>query len=297
MDLHSLHHPTNTQNSRQQSSSSRTDAVHCPAESALRSELERQKGVANQWKRELDKMEQIANQALERLERKKQDKQALKTELASWRTRYNELAQAQMQVLKTKDKDKSTYEQKLAELQEQHHEIKERLIAGGRAVRELEALRNAKAGEEGPEKLLTAARKKLQTTESELASTRKRLQVAENELAASKDKLRTSQLDLTTSKDKLRTSQLELTASKDKLRAAQLELAPTREKLRAAAKDCSHKTDKLAACVDMLMRAEQVLHTCSQLHESSHLSAALVETTQNFSKFRKSLDCGAQTAF
>lgn len=283
MDLHSLHHPTNTQNSRQQSSSSRTDAVHCPAESALRSELERQKGVANEWKRELDKMEQIANQALERLERKKQDKQALKTELASWRTRYNELAQAQMQVLKTKDKDKSAYEQKLAELQDQHHEIKERLIAGGRAVRELEALRNAKAGEEGPEKLLTAARKKLQTAESELASTRKRLQAAESELTAFKDKLRTSQL--------------ELAASKDKLRAAQLELAPTREKLRAAAKDCSHKTDKLAACVDMLMRAEQVLHTCSQLHESSQLSAALVETTQNFSKFRKSLDCGAQTAF
>ena len=274
MDLHSLHHPTNTQNSRQHSSS-RTDAApdHCPAESALRSELERQKGVANEWKRELGKMEQIANQALERLERKKLDKQALKKELASWRARYNELAQAQMQALKTKDKDKSTYEQKLAELQVQHDEIKERLIAGGRAVRELQALRNAKKPAAGEEAELLTARKKLQAAEGELASTRKRLQAAEGELAASRDKLRTTQL----------------------------ELAPTREKLRAAAKDCSHKTDKLAACVDMLMRAEQVLHTCSQLHaksnEYSQLSAALVETTQNFSDFRKSLDCGAQTAF
>lgn len=277
MDLHSLHHPTNTQNSHQEPSQAHPSA--CPVEQQLRAELQRQREIASEWKRELSKMERIANDALEKLEHKRQAKSAIKSEMLSWKSRYNDLAEAQIKVLKSRDVEKAEHKTMMDDLQGQHDEIKERLIAGGRAVRELAALKTVAP-----------------LQQQELADTRKKLTLAEQEAAACRKKLAAHEQHVAATHKKL----VALEAERDRLRTTQSELAPTREKLRAAAKDSSDKAEKLAACVDMLMRAEQVLETCSQLHaknpETASLSAALKETIRNMAAFRKSLECKS-TAF
>ena len=302
MDLHSLHRPTNTQNSRQQSSSKTTDHGISEQEDACL------------WKRELAKMETIANQALEKLERKRADKRALQAELVTWRTRYNDLAQAQMQALATRQKDQIELTQLLNERQAEHDEIKERLLIGAKAVRDLkameaqvQALRSQTLPDVEVRKKLQAetdvVRKKLQAEtdvvckklQAENEGVRKKLQ-AENE--GVRKKLQAAEAEVAGMRKKLQNAQDELAASRDKLRAVQLEVAPTREKLRAAVKESSQKTDKLVACVSMLARGEQVLDTCSNLYAnnsgSRDLAAALATTRKNFAEFRLSLDCAKQ---
>jgi len=291
MDLHSLHRPTNTQNSRQQSSSKTTDHGISEQEDACL------------WKRELAKMETIANQALEKLERKRADKRALQAELVTWRTRYNDLAQAQMQALATRQKDQIELTQLLNERQAEHDEIKERLLIGAKAVRDLKAMEaqvQALRSQTLPD---VEVRKKLQ---AETDVVRKKLQAetdvvckklqAENE--GVRKKLQAAEAEVAGMRKKLQNAQDELAASRDKLRAVQLEVAPTREKLRAAVKESSQKTDKLVACVSMLARGEQVLDTCSNLYAnnsgSRDLAAALATTRKNFAEFRLSLDCAKQ---
>ena len=79
----------------------------------------------------------------------------------------------------------------------------------------------------------------------------------------------------------------------DGTRKLELDVVAGKEKLRAATQDASAKTARLAACTDMLMRAEQVLKTCSQLHsasdETAPLAEALAETTANLTAFLKAI--------
>jgi len=89
---------------------------------------------------------------------------------------------------------------------------------------------------------------------------------------------------------------VKLAAAEAQLAAAkklELDVIAGKEKLRAATQDASAKAARLATCTDMLMRAEQVLKTCSQVHSANEdgapLAEALAETTENLALFLQAL--------
>jgi hypothetical protein len=220
------------------------------------------------WKSETEKMDRIAREAMTKLEEKRAAKRALKAQLVtagkeaeSWRERYNALARSQQDNLTRPDPDSalSQLQAKLASIESERPLVQEKLRVGGQAFRELAKLKPA------AEKL-AAANAAHEKTIGELRA----------ELAAAKAATQKGERDVASS-----------------IRKLELEIVAGKEKLRAATQEASAKSAKLAACTDMLMRAEQVLKTCSQLHSASEDSAplgeALKETTANLAKFLQTL--------
>lgn len=136
----------------------------------------------------------------------------------------------------------------------------------------------------------------------ELREMRAQLEAAESERPAVLEKLRAGGLafrELQTLKPALAAHEQTIQqlraqlAAPAQLRQLELDVVAGKEKLRAATQDASAKAAKLAACTDMLMRAEQVLKTCSQLHSGSEdaapLAEALAETTANIAQFLQTL--------
>jgi len=80
-------------------------------------------------------------------------------------------------------------------------------------------------------------------------------------------------------------------ALKAKNQQLQSEVVAVKDKLKAASQDVSARVNQVAACKDMLAKAEQVLRTCSDLHETKGdaLAAALRETTANVQAFLQNL--------
>lgn len=224
-------------------------------------ELAKAREEAAMWRAEVAKMDKIANDATQKLQQKKADKMILKAEcdklqneVETWKTRYKELATAQKRLAP---------DSQLAEAE--RNEIKEKLILGGKSFRELQELRPVV--------------QKLKAEKAADAATIKKLQ-AEN--------------DAFTKRLGGKPAPPAVGDAAQAIRDLKLEVASGKERLRAAVTDASGKATRLMACKDMLIRAEQVLKTCSQLHsargESTEFGEAITETSANLSKFIQALD-------
>ena len=85
-------------------------------------------------------------------------------------------------------------------------------------------------------------------------------------------------------------------ALKTKNQQLQSEVVAVKDKLKAASQEVSARVSQVAACKDMLAKAEAVLQTCSELHESKGgdaLASALRETTDNVQAFLQNLSSGS----
>ena len=101
MDLHSLHRPTPS--TAQQRAEPPPSSIHAHTDNAARAYAENEKlrDLAAHWKRETEKMDKVARETMEKLDRKRTTKDALKAEFQiarrdadAWKTRYNELSAA-----------------------------------------------------------------------------------------------------------------------------------------------------------------------------------------------------------
>lgn len=255
MELFPLHNPTSMSRTARPPTATRKDTMtpastdNCaktPAHCQLETELKHAQDLAAHWRAETQKMDTIAKGALAKLEKKK-------TELESWKTRYNEIAAAQKRTLA----EHQAFEA-------EREEIKTRLIAGGRAVRELKEVTNERA----------------------------QLQA---ELARLKESASKTQGELTRLKESASKAQAELAKLNKDHADVSLKLRSAQAKLGAAGKDdsASSTAKKLEACVDMLSRADQVLQTCCELqaskNDASPLAEALKATTKQMGAFLKTV--------
>ena len=258
MDLYHLHRPAPPQQA-------------APAKAPYAAEDHR---VAEHWKGETEKMDRIARDALAKLEKKSAAKSALKAQLVAaskeieaWRERYNELARSQ---------------QELKPLESVARDLQARLRASEDELARLKPLNNTYISELARLKPLESVARDLQA----------RLRASEDERPAVEEKLRVGGQAFR----ELKLLKPAFEAQAVKLAAAQkleLDVIAGKEKLRAATQDASAKAARLATCTDMLMRAEQVLKTCSQVHSASEdgapLAEALAETTENMALFLQAL--------
>jgi hypothetical protein len=292
MDLYNLHRPSPAQQQQaapQPPQGTTTDsallqalaqAPHATSKEDFRAELAvAQRHVAH-WRKETERMDRIARDALDKLDEKKQAKRALKAQLAdvtkdadTWRTRYRELSEA-MQKSKAPAPDArlEQAERRLREIEQERPEVQQKLVLGGQAFRELQALKPAKAASDKVVAELRAELAKLRAIEQAKAASDQ----AVAELRAELAKLRAAE-------------------PAGRIRELELEVVAGKDKLRAAAQEASGQAVRLLACTDMLARAEQVLKTCSQLQAakgseaSAALAEALAETTANVAQFLESV--------
>lgn len=153
---------------------------------------------------------------------------------------------------------------------------------------------------------LALSQKELKPLESVARELQARVRASEDERPAVEEKLRVGGQAFRELKllkpafEKLKAlgeaQAVKLAAAETQLAAAQkleLDVIAGKEKLRAATQDASAKAARLATCTDMLMRAEQVLKTCSQVHSANEdgapLAEALAETTENLALFLQAL--------
>ena len=328
MDLHSLHRPTPS--SAHQTSQSApashvaAPASHVAAPADLLRQLETARANATHWQNETEKMDRIARSALDKLEAKREVRKALKAEVVTarkeadtWRARYKELADAQVQrheaqggdlgeKLARASREILDLNDRLATAQSSERKAKDQLQELERQMRRVEAERPAvqerlQAGGDAFRKL-QALEPRAQQMEAELSALKKESLKA-RQLEAEVTMLKTAGTErckalefevVSLRNAALKARQLELEVATLKAGAAKskqdaLEVAALKDKLRAAAQDVSARTAKTQACVDMLSRAEQVLKTCTQLHaaaeESPALTQALAETTGTIGQF------------
>lgn len=150
---------------------------------------------------------------------------------------------------------------------------------------------------------LARSQQELKPLESVARELQARVRASEDERPAVEEKLRVGGQafrELKLLKPAFEAQAVKLAAaekrSEAQLAAAQkleLDVIAGKEKLRAATQDASAKAARLATCTDMLMRAEQVLKTCSQVHSANEdgapLAEALAETTENLALFLQAL--------
>ena len=258
MDLYHLHRPNPPQQASHHDKSTNEPASR-QIDPALHEQALRH--VAH-WKHETEKMDRIAREALTKLEEKRAAKRELKAQHAAackeaeaWRERYNELARSQKEMLTRPNPSDGV----ARDLQAQLSAIEsERSVVQEKLRVGGQAFRELRELKPAFERLAAAK-----------AAHERTIQELRTELAAA------TKADV---------------AGMHKL---ELDVVAGKEKLRAATQDASAKTARLAACTDMLMRAEQVLKTCSMLHsasdESAPLAEALAETTANLTAFLKAI--------
>lgn len=146
---------------------------------------------------------------------------------------------------------------------------------------------------------LARSQQELKPLESVARELQARVRASEDERPAVEEKLRVGGQafrELKLLKPAFEAQAVKLAAAETQLAAAQkleLDVIAGKEKLRAATQDASAKAARLATCTDMLMRAEQVLKTCSQVHSANEdgapLAEALAETTENLALFLQAL--------
>jgi DNA repair exonuclease SbcCD ATPase subunit len=324
MDLHNLHRPTpsTTQQRSEPAPSGMQHAVHSYADT--RADTDKLRAELAHWKHETEKMDRIARDAMDKLDRKTATKNALKAEFQAarrdadaWRSRYGELSAARSRFTDNEHALQSDLDKARRELDEarrtlqrnesEREDIKKWLKTGGEAHRKVQGLETqlteVAARHKTVEAELTARHK---TVEAELTARHKAVAA---ELAQAVAKGKTMEADLARIKaqavSSIKTLEAELAAAKTqaaartrqvdldaaKARQAESDLVAARDKLRAATHDASAKTAQAHACQDMLARAEQVLQTCCSLHsakDDAHpLAMALRETTQTIGQFLK----------
>jgi DNA repair exonuclease SbcCD ATPase subunit len=297
-------------------------AVHSYADA--RADTDKLRAELAHWKHETEKMDRIARDAMDKLDRKTATKNALKAEFQAarrdadaWRSRYSELSAARSRFTDNEHALQSDLDKARRELDEarrtlqrnesEREDIKKWLKTGGEAHRKVQGLETqlteVAARHKTVEAELTARHK---TVEAELTARHKAVAA---ELAQAVAKGKTMEADLARIKaqavSSIKTLEAELAAAKTqaaartrqvdldaaKARQAESDLVAARDKLRAATHDASAKTAQAHACQDMLARAEQVLQTCCSLHsakDDAHpLAMALRETTQTIGQFLK----------
>ena len=170
MDLHSLHRPTPS--TAQQRAEPPPSSIHAHTDNAARAYAENEKlrDLAAHWKRETEKMDKVARETMEKLDRKRTTKDALKAEFQiarrdadAWKTRYNELSAA-----RSGDLDVSRARRELEGLDV------------SKARRELEGLDKARRELDSQDKTrreLDEARSTLQRNESEREDIKKWLKL------------------------------------------------------------------------------------------------------------------------
>jgi chromosome segregation ATPase len=313
MDLHNLHRPTpsTTQQRSEPAPPGMQHAVHSYADT--RADTDKLRAELAHWKHETEKMDRIARDAMDKLDRKTATKNALKAEFQAarrdadaWRSRYSELSAARSRFTDNEHALQSDLDKARRELDEarrtlqrnesEREDIKKWLKTGGEAHRKVQGL----------ETQLTEVAARHKTVEAELTARHKAVAA---ELAQAVAKGKTMEADLARIKaqavSSIKTLEAELAAAKTqaaartrqvdldaaKARQAESDLVAARDKLRAATHDASAKTAQAHACQDMLARAEQVLQTCCSLHsakDDAHpLAMALRETTQTIGQFLK----------
>lgn len=172
----------------------------------------------SQLKAELAKMDKIANEAMRKLEKKRQDKHALKAEVEVWRARYKDLKAAHTAN---------------ATSEEERAEIQEKLTIGGQAYRQLKELRPVMEA--------------LQADKASSGLTIARLQSEIAALKAGPAKADPS--------PRLRELELEVVAGKEKLRAATTDASAKAAKL-LACKDMLARADQVLKTCAQLRSAQ-----------------------------------------
>lgn len=287
------------------------------SDAAWEKQLSAARSEATHWKKEAERVKFITNDALEDAKRLKSEKKELKLdledarkELDGWKQRYNEMAashgeakiyhvitakeaagakaslqkaqkaledlqlrqdrtqKALEERLDRTQKALEEHQKRLKSVDEERPEIVEKLQVGGMAFREVKLLKAAVAQAKG-----------------ECAKLQARIKELELHHASSNEKLRAAE-----------EGKGELAAIKDRLRAAEVakgELAATKDKLRASSVEAMSLASKMQGCTAMLVRTEQVLRACSELHVGKEgggsLASALKETSANVAAFLASL--------
>jgi len=302
MDLHNLHRPSasaqqaatqNSQNNYTGSESCKESSTHM-AIAGIQSALEKARAEAVHWKKETERMDRIAHEAMENLKAKRAAKRALKEECLAWKDRYQELSRACMAnkdtsreldqariTIKHQDNVIQEHVKAMAkfhstatsseELAKAHHTIrqyeKERqdvkglLQVGGEAHRKVQAL----------ESRLAAAQAEIATLKTN-TSTRNvagimestRNQPVQSELAAVQDRLRATEAQLAATKDRLRTTEAELAPAKDRLRTIETQLAATKDRLRTTEAEVTPAKDRLRTTEAELAATKDKLRTAAQ---------------------------------
>lgn len=206
------------------------------------------------WKGETEKMDRIARDALAKLEKKSAAKTALKAQLAA--------ASKEIEDWRERYNELARSQQELKPLESVARDLQARVRASEDERPAVEEKLRVGGQAFRELKLLKPAFEKL-----------KALGEAQAVKLAAAEKRSEAQL-----------------AAAQKL---ELDVIAGKEKLRAATQDASAKAARLATCTDMLMRAEQVLKTCSQVHSANEdgapLAEALAETTENLALFLQAL--------
>lgn len=149
----------------------------------------------------------------------------------------------------------------LKKLKAEIPEVQKLLVQGGEATKRLQAME-------------TKDSKKIQELQHQLEASRVKAKASDEKLRAMSS-----------------ASGQDHAGLKAKNQQLQSEVASMRERLKAASTQASTSISQVQACKDMLARAEGVLRTCTELHESKGdaLGSALQETIANLSVFLKSL--------
>ena len=299
MDLHNLHRPSasaqqaatqNSQNNYTGSESCKESSTHM-ATAGIQDALEKARAEAVHWKKETERMDRIAHEAMEKLKAKRAAKRALKEECLAWKDRYQELSRACMAnkdtsreldqariTIKHQDNVIQEHVKAIAkfhstatsseELAKAHHTIrqyeKERqdvkglLQIGGEAHRKVQALESRLAAAQA-EIATLKTNTSTQNVAAIMESTRN--QQVQSELAAVKDRLRATEAQLAATKDRLRTTEAELAPAKNRLRTTEAELAATKDRLRTTEAEVTPAKNRLRTIETQLAATKDRLRT------------------------------------
>ena len=295
MDLHNLHRPTpsTTQQRSEPAPSGMQHAVHSYADT--RADTDKLRAELAHWKHETEKMDRIARDAMDKLDRKTATKNALKAEFQAarrdadaWRSRYSELSAARSRFTDNEHALQSDLDKARRELDEarrtlqrnesEREDIKKWLKTGGEAHRKVQGLETqlteVAARHKTVEAELTARHK---TVEAELTARHKavaaeltaRHKAVAAELAQAVAKGKTMEADLARIKaqavSSIKTLEAELAAAKTQAAARTRQVDLDAAKARQAESDLVAARDKLRAATHDASAKTAQAHACQDM--------------------------------
>lgn len=298
MELHNLHHrshPSSVANAGQ-GSHSNTNAPASAPPVELRAAV-----TPEQWaklQKENDTLDKLVHKLAYQVEVLEDEKKSMKARADKYKQQLKDHVSAQEGFLVKHDKIKAQLKGLATERDRLQAKVDEHKLGSKKSG---DSLADCKAKLEAANAELKAMKAEIPEVKRLLAQggeATKRLQAMEG-----KEGKRTQELQ-----QQLEAARAKAKASDEKLRAAmsssdqpslkaktqqlQSEVESLRERLKAASTQASTSISQVQACKDMLSKAEEVLRTCTELHESKGdaLAAVLQQTSTNLVGFLKSLN-------
>lgn len=298
MELHNLHHRSHASisNAGQSSHSTTNTSSDAPA-SELRAAV-----TPEQWaklQKENDTLDKMVHKLAYQVEVLEDDKKSIKARADKYKQQLKDHVAAQEGFLVKHDKIKAQLKGLATERDRLQAKVDEHKLGARKSSDSLAdykakletataELKKLKAEIPEVQKLLAQggeATRRLQAMEGKEA---RRTQELQQQLEAARAKVKASD-------EKLRALSSTTPSSQDlktKNQALKSEVDSLRERLKAASAQASSSISQVNACKDMLSKAEGVLRTCTELHESKGdaLASVLQQTSTNLVGFLKSLN-------